>query len=89
MFIVATATIIVLFVFVAWPLIRARLDPQTDGVPTGSDAAATDAALAAVEEVELDVASGRLGSEEGARRLSEVRARAQEALLAAEDSRRR
>ena len=87
MFIVATATMVVLFVYVAWPLVRAPLGPQSGEVPTRSDAPAADAALAEVEEVELDVASGRLGAQEGARRLSDARSRAQEALLAAEDRR--
>lgn len=68
--------------FLLWPLLR----HQEPGA--GADAAAglrdrqdaRQAALLAIEEVELDEASGRLDAEEAQRRLAELRSEAERIL---------
>lgn len=73
----ATLALLASFPFVLWPLIR-HLEPPAEASPDLK--ALTEQALREVEEVELDVATGRLPPEAGRRRLSAARARVEEAL---------
>lgn len=64
--------------FMLWPLIR-HLEPPTDGGSSTHDQD-REGALLAIEEIELDVASGRLSSAQAEARHTEARLRAERVL---------
>jgi cytochrome c-type biogenesis protein CcmI len=70
-YVLASAILIAALAFALWPLIR-HADPEPDRQPDPAEAEHQRFRLA-VEEVELDAASGRLSPEEAAARLLELR----------------
>lgn len=70
-YVVASAILIAALAYALWPLIR-HADPEADRQAEPAEAEHQRLRLA-VEEVELDAASGRLSAEEAAARLRELR----------------
>jgi hypothetical protein len=69
MILVATAVLLLALPFLLWPLLR----PPGPGRVTLQAADASDELNHLVEEIELDLASGRLDQAEAERRLAELR----------------
>ena len=72
MILVATVVLLVALPFLLWPLLR----PPELTAPSETKASNRDELAHQVEELELDLASGRLDSREAERRLAELRSEA-------------
>ena len=72
---VATGVLLLVLPFLLWPLLFPPNSP-----PLLGEGVAREQVLHAIEEVELDAASGRLDQAEASRRLAELRAEAEEVL---------
>ena len=68
MILVATAALLLALPFLLWPLLR----PPELGAPAAAPADEEDELRRRVEEVQLDLASGRLDKAEADRRLAEL-----------------
>lgn len=79
-YLVASLTLAALFPFVVWPLFSSS-QVRRVGEDAQHAESERNARLAAVEEIELDIASGRLSPEEGEQRLAEARAQAHATLV--------
>lgn len=84
-YLVASLTLLALFPFVVWPLLSPSQARRAAEDEQDAESERT-ASLAAIEEVELDIASGRLSPEEGEQRLAEARAQAHVALVSGDRS---
>ena len=73
MLVVASAILLLALPVLLWPLLRPPLEEPPEAPP----ARGRDAVLHAAEEVQLDLASGRLDQAEADRRLAEIRQVAQ------------
>ena len=69
MFVAATAVLVLALPFLLWPLLR----PPELKAPTKSSGNNPDELLRRLEEVQLDLASGRLDRQEADRRTAELR----------------
>ena len=69
MFVAATAVLVLALPFLLWPLLR----PPELKAPTESSGNSADELLHQLEEVQLDLASGRLDRQEADRRTAELR----------------
>jgi cytochrome c-type biogenesis protein CcmI len=69
---VATVVLLAALPFLLWPLLR----PPELAVPSDATAPRQDELAHQVEEIELDLASGRLDPGEAQRRLAELRSEA-------------
>ena len=69
MFVAATAVLVLALPFLLWPLLR----PPELKAPTESSENNPDELLRRLEEVQLDLASGRLDRQEADRRTAELR----------------
>ncbi len=75
MLLVATVALLLVLPFLLWPLLR-----PPEPAPANSPEGEREQVLHAIEEVELDAASGRLDQAEAGRRLAELRVEAEEVL---------
>ena len=73
MTVVATALLLLALPFLLWPLLRPPALPAVEEVENGEPPASRDDLLRQVEEVQLDLASGRLDRAEAERRIAELR----------------
>ena len=69
MFVAATAVLVLVLPFLLWPLLR---PPELKAL-TESSGNSADELLRQLEEVQLDLASGRLDRQEADRRTAELR----------------
>lgn len=76
--VVAFSAIVAAALFILWPLIR-HLQPPADGGSSSHDQD-REGALLAIEEIELDLASGRLSSAQAEARHAEARLHAERVL---------